>query len=532
MSAADVRELVKGALAMPAGATLNRSAEDQLQEAEKVCLGAQLTTPELIAADWMPQPEHYLVQGHAAIAAALRACGAKADIFPVCEELHRVDALDEAGGLEYIETLAQATPSRAAVQLQAGLVRKRAQVRREVALRSQAAALLRGSSETAAVLTEVRALLNQVDGATPDDAIAKPRMLAFDQLAPQRAPPRHWFRAGWLGAGVTLFPGKGGEGKSTLAQHEATCGSLGRAYFAGESAPYRSLLWNCEDEHDDVWRRQEQICEYEQIEMGSLVDRLFLVSRYGCDNALMLESHGALAPTRLLEELRQQLNDLAIDVLWLDNAAHLLVGNHDDRTHATQFINTLNGLVVGRPFGVVLLAHVSRAQGSEYTGTAAWENSARMRWYLGPKLPDQAFDVAEDTAPTDARYLCKRKSNYSARDYAKFSMRQGLMVPERVEGERMAGLMSAAEEQRAEQLCVAGFKTLADMGIKATDGKTSPDYLPSQMASKGLAHGFSKADLGRAMNRLMGRGTFVRGVVGKHANYTPKYGLKLTEGQS
>jgi hypothetical protein len=360
--------------------------------------------------------------------------------------------------------------------------------------------------------------------------LAAPRMLAFDQLSPQRAPPRHWFRAGWLGAGVTLFPGKGGEGKSTLAQHEATCGTLGRSYFTGESEPYRSLLWNCEDEHDDVWRRQEQICDHEQIEMASLVDRLFLVSRYGCDNALMVEAHGALSPTRLFEELRQQVNDLGIDVLWLDNTAHLLVGNHDDRTHATQFINALNSLVVGRPFGVVLLAHVSRAQGSEFSGSAAWENAARMRWFLGPKLPDQPFDVAAEIGPTDVRYLCKRKSNYSARDYTKFTMRAGLMVPEHVDGDRVVGLMSAAEEARADQLCVAGFKTLAGMGIKATDGKTSPDYLPSQIAAKGLAPGYSKADLGRAMNRLMGRGVFTRGVVGKRDNYSPRYGLLLNEG--
>ena len=360
----------------------------------------------------------------------------------------------------------------------------------------------------------------------------EPRMLAFDQLAPLKAPPRHWFREGWLGAGATLFPGKGGEGKSTLAQHEATCGSLGRGYFAAESAPYRSLLWNCEDEHDDVWRRQEQICEHEQIEMATLVDRLFLVSRYGCDNALMVESHGQLAPTRLLEELRQQVNDLRIDVLWLDNVAHLLVGNHDDRTHATQFINAINGLVTGRPFGAVLLAHVSRAQGSEYSGSVAWENAARMRWYLGTKLPDLTFDSAEESGPTDVRYLCKRKSNYSARDYAKFTMRAGLMVPEHVAGDHIAGLVSAAEEERADQLCVAGFKTLTGMGIRTTDGKTSPDYLPSQIVAKALAPGYSKADLGRAMNRLMSRGIFIRGEVGKHPNRSPKFGLLLTEGQS
>lgn len=505
------------------------------KEAEQSALGGQLVFADMLGAPWMPAPADYSTPGHQLLASAIAACSLQGavDTIAVFTWLNERGEIDAAGGLSYINAIAQGVPSQAAIKTHAAIVRKKAQARRDAGLRTQAAALLRGSSDTAEVLPEVRALLDQVEGQAPSPAAtAKPRMLEFDQLAPQRAPARHWFRSGWLGAGVTLFPGKGGEGKSTLAQHEATCGSVGRTYFAGESNPYRSLLWNCEDEHDDVWRRQEMICEHEQLEMSSLVDRLFLVSRYGCDNALMVENHGALMPTRLLDELRQQVNDLGIDVLWLDNTAHLLVGNHDDRTHATQFINALNSLVVGRPFGVVLLAHVSRAQGSEFSGSAAWENAARMRWYLGPKLPDQPFDVAEETGPTDVRYLCKRKSNYSARDYAKFMMRAGLMVPEHIDGERMPGLMSQAEEARADQLCVAGFKTLNGMGIRTTDGKTSPDYLPSQIVSKGLAPGYSKADLGRAMNRLMGRGTFIRGEVGKHSNRSPKFGLVLAEGQS
>jgi hypothetical protein len=502
-----------------------------VEQAEQSALGGQLVFADLLGAPWMPAPSDYSVPAHQLIASAISAClpAGAVDPLAVFTWLSDRDEVDAAGGLSYINGLAQGVPSQAAIKTHAAIVRKKAQTRRESALRAQAAALLGGSSETADVLPEVRALLDRVDGHAPITGAAGPRTLAFDQLAPNRAPPRHWFRGGWLGAGVTLFPGKGGEGKSTLAQHEATCGSLGRSYFAGESEPYRSLLWNCEDEHDDVWRRQEQICDHERLEMASLVDRLFLVSRYGCDNALMVENHGALVPTRLLEELRQQVNDLAIDVLWLDNAAHLLVGNHDDRTHATQFINMLNSLVVGRPFGVVLLAHVSRAQGSEYSGSAAWENAARMRWYLGAKLPDQTFDATEEAGPTDVRYLCKRKSNYSARDYAKFTMRAGLMVPEHVDGDRIGGLVNALADEQAEQHCIAGFHALTSLGILPSDKPNSGDYLPRQIVEKGLAPGFTKHDLARALNRLMGRGQFVRGVVGRYSNSNPKHGLQLVE---
>lgn len=368
-------------------------------------------------------------------------------------------------------------------------------------------------------------------GAVVDTALRQsPKTLDFRRLAQQKAPPRRWYREGWLGPGPTLFPGKGGEGKSTLAQHEATCGALGRAYFTPASAPYRSLIWNCEDEHDDVWRRQEAICEHEGVDIASLSENLFLVSRYGCENALMAKVQGSLVTTSLLDELRQQVNDLRIDQLWLDNAAHLLLADHDNRTEVTQFINALNGLSPGRPLGVVIVGHVSRADGSEFTGSVAWENAVRMRWYLGSKLPDQADDGDAGTA-SDVRYLCKRKSNYSARDYVRLTMRDGVLVPDEFAGTHVGGIVSALDEKRAEELCIAGFKSLCAMGIRTTDGKTSPDYLPSQMAAKGLAAGYSKPEMGKAMNRLMGRGMFIRAPIGQHSNRSPKFGLVLQEGQ-
>ena len=368
------------------------------------------------------------------------------------------------------------------------------------------------------------------------DAVAVPslprpaRSLDFAALAGTAPPPRHWFREGWLSAGPTLLPGGGGEGKSTLAQHEATAGALGRAYFAPEGDPYKSLVWNCEDAHDDMWRREDLICAHEEIDMADLAGRLRLVSRYGCENALMAKVMGSLVSTRLFEELRQQVNDEHIEVLWLDNTAHFFLGDHDDRTQVTQFINELNGLVEGRPFGVVMLAHISRAAGSEYTGSVAWENAARMRWYLGSRLPDQRPEDGANEA-TDVRFLCKRKSNYSARDHVRMTMRGGLLIPDEVALSHVGGLVHALDERKAEEVCLAGFRSLYSMGIRTTDGRTTSDYLPSQIVAKGLACGYSKSDLGKAMNRLMGRGDFARGVIGKHSNRSDKFGLVLKGGQ-
>lgn len=352
------------------------------------------------------------------------------------------------------------------------------------------------------------------------------RPLNFRQLAQQKAPDQLWFREGWLHAGATLLPGAGGEGKSVLVQHEATCGALGRPYFAPECPPYRSMVWNCEDDHDDMWRRQERICAHEQLDMAELDGLLHLVSRYGCENALMAEVQRTLVATRLFEELRQQVNDLDIDVLWLDNVAHMFLGNHDDRTQVTQFINLLNGLVRGRPFGVVLVAHVSRALGSEFSGSVAWENAARMRWYFGSKLPDAQRD--DDDAPPSAetRFLAKRKSNYSARDMVRMTMRNGLLVPDEAPG-HVGGLVAQMNDRKAEEIVIAGFHSLRGMGLVPTDSKNSPEYLPRQVVEKGLSCGYGKGELAKAMNRLMATGFFSRGVAGAYGNRNPKQGLIL-----
>lgn len=359
-----------------------------------------------------------------------------------------------------------------------------------------------------------------------------PRPLDLARLAGRgRAPPRHWFRPDWLGPGVTLVAGAGGSGKSTLLQHEVTAGASGRPYFAepSEDKYYRALLWNCEDSHDEMWRRQEQLCDHEQIELATGGDNLHLVSRVGCENALMEVIDRRLYRTPLFDELYEQVNDLRIDVLGLDNAAQVFLGDHDNRTEVTQFINALSGLVTDRPFSVVIAGHVARAQGLEFTGSVAWENAVRMRWFLGTKLPDQKADDGDAPDP-HVRYLCKRKSNYTARDYVRMTMRKGVLVPDQPPS-HVGGLVQQLDERKAEDACVAGYKSLIKLNIYSTDSPNTADYLPKQLVSKGLHCGYAKKDLERGLNRLMGRGTFVRGFPGgTYGNRTKRPGLVLVEG--
>jgi hypothetical protein len=110
----------------------------------------------------------------------------------------------------------------------------------------------------------------------------------------------------------------------------------------------------------------------------------------------------------------------------------------------------------------------------------------------------------------------------------RFTLRNGVLVPDQA-ADRGGALMSRMDETRAEQILIAGFKSLRDMGIVPSHAKNSPDYLPREVAAKGLGSGYSASELTRALNRLMGRGVFVVGVAGQYANRNPKQGLVLSE---
>jgi len=500
-------------------------------EAEQSVLGALLLDNSVFdRVRGLLKREAFFDHRHAAIwqaASELLTAGKAADVVTVFDALPE-DKREEVGGLAYLHQLAEGTPSIASAQQYAEIVRDRAVRRELLAASDEIRALAVNAADVGQALSEAQVAVAQVS--TVRSSATAPRACTLDlrSLAQRRAPTREWFIPGWLGPGPSLFAAGGGIGKTLMAQQVATAGALGQSFVGEVTRPFRSQLWACEDDADELWRRQEAICASMGIALDAAADDLIVQSRLGVDSMLMALDHGTLRRTATFEELRQQVNDLGVDVLWLDNVAHLFGGDEINRGQVTAFINSMAGLVTGRPFAVVLLAHTARASGSEFAGSAAWENAVRMRWYLGTKLPDQKGD-ADDENQSDARFLCKRKANYSGRDYIRFTLREGVLVPDQPAGDHIGGLVSQLDEQRAEEIVLAGFKSLQGMGIAPTDAKNSPDYLPRQMAAKGLGAGCSVSELTRAMNRLMSGGRFARGVVGHYSNRNPKHGLVLQQ---
>src|SRR3990167_10318488 len=90
---------------------------------------------------------------------------------------------------------------------------------------------------------------------------------ALDGLEP---PPFDWLLDHWLSWHPTLLAGRGGIGKSLLVQQVGTQLALGLPTWCAATKPVKVLYWACEDDHDQLWRRQAMICNKLGMPMSGL----------------------------------------------------------------------------------------------------------------------------------------------------------------------------------------------------------------------------------------------------------------------
>lgn len=222
---------------------------------------------------------------------------------------------------------------------------------------------------------------------------------------------REWIIQDWLPKGcVTAIYGDGGVGKSLLVQQLMTALATGKPWLGFKNDPMRVYGLLCEDDQQELCRRQYSINQRLQLEKNDLVN-IRLVSRVGKDNVLMNfnnKDNGVLTST--FEKLLKSIQDFKPQLVVLDTAADLFGGNENNRTHVRQFIQNCCARIARSIDGAVLLcAHPSDSGLQRKTGTGgstAWSNTVRSRWYL--EKPE------EDETHPDIRLLSQKKSNYSS----------------------------------------------------------------------------------------------------------------------
>jgi hypothetical protein len=357
--------------------------------------------------------------------------------------------------------------------------------------------------------------------------------LNWTALEGQVPPEREWVMTYWLPDGhVTLLSGKGGIGKTLLAQHIGTSVVLGREYIAQVPKPRKTLMWAAEDDDAELWRRQLVINSLFEKPITDLDGKFFLQSYAGRDVTLALPVYGALQTTPMMKELREQVHDYGAEFVIIDNSARVFGGNENDRHAVTTFIAWLQQACA--PAAVLLLSHPAKADASEYSGSTAWEGAVRTRLFMTDRDPDDSEDDEEEkkgqrsSRPQEdpaERYLCRRKANYAPQDVRTFTLdKNGLLT---LVDNPFDTVVRQLTETDMQQIIIQAVMKLADMNMHGTASTASKSYLPKLARQYRFMGGLTEGQFVTTMRQMLVTRRIVQGPVGRYSNGTKRVGLMV-----
>ncbi|MBA2412563.1 MAG: AAA family ATPase [Burkholderiaceae bacterium] len=224
------------------------------------------------------------------------------------------------------------------------------------------------------------------------DALPLPRVLDLAALSASEPQQPRFVIPDWLPCGeVTLFAGHGGSGKSAIALLAAVCIASGREFYGLQVQRQRIVYFSLEDGADVLHWRLSRVCSWLGVEMEALAGWLTVVDATTGEMSLMVETRDGPSLTSAYAWLKERVQPGYGAVI--DGASDAFDGDENARRSVRRFVRVLRRLIGPDGF-VLLLAHVDKAtvragnstQG--YSGSTAWSNSVRARWYLRPDGED------------------------------------------------------------------------------------------------------------------------------------------------
>lgn len=326
---------------------------------------------------------------------------------------------------------------------------------------------------------------------------------------------------------TTMLTGRGGIGKSLLEQMLCTCIALGRPFLGMETRQTNTLYVTCEDDADELWRRQDAINDALAVSRADVIGKLHLAALTGAPDVALANfgEGGRLQTTERWRQLEATCEALNVGLYAFDNATDAMAGDLNDIHQVAEFVNLLTGLAIRRD-GVAMILHHPNKAGDDWLGSVAWHNKVRSRLIV--EDPDE-----EDNHDPDARVIRNPKANYGPQGgKIAFRWNRGAFVrdedlPPDYAAEMTANIRAAAENKR-----------LLDCLAKATEERrtvsvspSAPNYLPRVFAKMTTGKGIGERGFAAAMERLLHLGTIANSVpVYKRDNRTWAMGVGLVEG--
>jgi RecA-family ATPase len=296
-------------------------------------------------------------------------------------------------------------------------------------------------------------------------------------LEGKSVPERRWLVPNWIPlARATSIYGAGGEGKTLLAQMLATACAIGKPWLGQSTMRCNSVLQFCEDDLDEMHRRQEDINRHYECTFADLGAMRWL-PRLGDDNALMDFAGGRPQLRPLFDQLVIAACDHKARLVIADTLADVFAGNENDRSQARAFAQSALGYLARETKGaVVALAHPSRSgmsSGTGESGSTAWIGTFRSQLYLSTPASEDG-----DVPDPDARILTRKKSNAARRDETiELRWRNGVFIAD----QPATGIIASIERKTCDRV----FLDLLDK--VATEGRHVSETLAPQTTRRSFS---------------------------------------------
>ncbi|MDZ4251492.1 MAG: AAA family ATPase [Sulfuritalea sp.] len=337
----------------------------------------------------------------------------------------------------------------------------------------------------------------------------------FADLEVNPPPPREWVVPDWfpLCSVVALFS-LGGLGKTLFAQQLATHVAAGLDIFGQHVMRGPVLGFLCEDDNDELRRRQAKINAV--LKLDDTPAGLFLEGRVGKNNTLFtFESQHFPSPTALLHLIDAECAEKKPVLLIIDNIAQVYAGMEIDRHQVTVFCNELAGLAQKHRCCILLLGHTAKAEGSEWSGSTAWEAAVRTRLWL-------------KRCDNDLLELHRKKANYSGLDCVTLQWQDGYLHTMRC---GVGGAFAVNEATRA--VVAHALREFTKAKISTSNSPQARNYLPKLMREEGKLNDISFQSAKNALSAMVADETIISGreLGWKTASRHPATGLVLAATQ-
>ena len=328
-------------------------------------------------------------------------------------------------------------------------------------------------------------------------------LTAWAQIAPT---PKAFLMAGVIPQGeVTLFTGNGGTNKSTFGLQLCACSAAGLSMLGVEVQPGPALYVTAEDEDRENHWRLRKIAAAVGTSLERLAGKLHVVSLRGrlSNELATFDNEGRLHTAPAFATLRATIEATGAKLVTLDNVAHMFVGNENDRSHVTAFVNLLYQLCRDLGCTVVLIGHPNKS-GDTYSGSTAWLNAVRSQIVLA--RPEGSIDP-------DARVLSLGKANYARPDqqltfrWHDFALIRDEDLPKDQRDELRATIQANTDNAAFLRCLAERNKQRRQVSEKAT----AANYAPKQFEGMPKAGGLNRKRLETAMDRLFRIGAIERG---------------------